>query len=836
MRIFRLQSKPVKNPITSTSVHLHRRLSSSFVNTTHYVTNNGGSSTYSHSGSSNNKHYRYFASSSLQQKHFQMKARCNFNHPWSSSQCTNRHYSIVTTTTSSGVDDSTETPSSSKSSSINPTEQTATMTISKEQQEEMDLLLERAYNQARKISLLALHKQNKHDDSLNEIGVASHQYLPTINNSSINASINTTIKKKKKKQKIKNEIHKNEQHTKQQQQQKNQQQEHHILQQQIYNIESEMDIQYQTNAAEALLKLTSSSNFQFAFRQKQDQQQMQQIQEMGQSLDDKSHNVVLSLHLAFLSVIHWLCTTLSTTSTIGTGQMSSLSSSISSSSTTSSTSSSMKQNLTSFTNFTSIPSSSTTTTTSTFSNNTMTTTNDTTTNNDFSKNNNDPMPFPTKESIILNYILSLVDRCQSLNLPLTLPLYETICTLLSKHCNESSNISLMVLDLSTLARDALSSTTSSSTSTNQNNTINSQIIQASFFSNTLKELLHKNKLRDMIELFHGMRNIHNIHKVDLNTGIELLSLLKDKVDENVQFKQNIVEILNDDIESKNKNDTTVTGSGPITTMNNDYELFDESDAMELALILQVPVMEELNMKRKELESYQYDAIESMFDHRYDDEDATNDEWDNQTVYDEEYEEDDEYENYDLSDSGVGDGEEEEEEEDQIMIENANSELDNIELEKDMSRLNYLVACMKDSSDESVKEEAQAMAVSILEKMNRIRASHDMTKPKQAVASDEIKGINAKLHLNSSTGEVEKVEFRFHHGATVSKRKEEAYNKMIRDMVYIRDTANWEIPDIVPQLEEWNGNVGLSFTKEFEEEMMKEVSREDFFEDDEDLDE
>lgn len=364
------------------------------------------------------------------------------------------------------------------------------------------------------------------------------------------------------------------------------------------------------------------------------------------------------------------------------------------------------------------------------------------------------MPLPTRESIILNHILTLTDRSHLLNLPLTLPLYQLICTLIARHGgNHNSNISVLLLDWSKLARDSLTAaplsserTTSFQSNTNGDNHNMQEIIDASFFSNALKELLHRNQIRDMIELFHGMRNIHHIHKVDLNTGIALLSLLKDKIDVEIKQKEIISAAaigVARDPDYKHGDDDDGDDD-----FDNKCTVFDETDAIELAMLLQEPVMEELNMKKKELQGFQFhDTFEYMFDKNDDDQDFDEDseEWDDNSVYDDE--------DYDLDD-------------------------------------------------------------------------HDDT--------------DTKVHLNSSTGELEKVEFRFDLHSPSSNvnhlkpksQGRETYHKLIKDMVYIRD-ATWEIPDLVPQLEKWNGNTGLFFTKWYEKELLKEIRNENdgFDEDD-----
>jgi hypothetical protein len=66
-----------------------------------------------------------------------------------------------------------------------------------------------------------------------------------------------------------------------------------------------------------------------------------------------------------------------------------------------------------------------------------------------------------------------------------------------------------------------------------------------------------------------------------------------------------------------------------------------------------------------------------------------------------------------------------------------------------------------------------------------------------------------------------------------KARNEAQNKLkgwqrslLRDMVYMRDAESWQLPDVVPQLEEWNSGRGILFSKDYETELMNEIAEED----------
>ena len=51
--------------------------------------------------------------------------------------------------------------------------------------------------------------------------------------------------------------------------------------------------------------------------------------------------------------------------------------------------------------------------------------------------------------------------------------------------------------------------------------------------------------------------------------------------------------------------------------------------------------------------------------------------------------------------------------------------------------------------------------------------------------------------------------------------------LINDLIYCRDNS-WEIPDIVSQLEKWNQDRQLLFSKTFERDLAREIMNDDDF--------
>ncbi len=694
-----------------------------------------------------------------------------------------RSYSIASSASSASSGSSSKDSSNSTAASQpHRPPDTAVKPTSKEEQE-MELLLETAFTQAQEICQVALERGNSIAGT--KFSSDTRSKSPPPSTSLSNLEILSKVSSKHQKRKSghcdadmehsgKNAIH-----------------------QKVHIVEKEMKIEFEVSAAEALLKLTSHQNFQHAFTQKQKQQQQQQQREMrpyGKGSTETDNNVVLSLHHAFLCVIHWLCNTLIKAP---------------------SNSSSMD----------------TTSKTETF------------------------LPFPSKESILLSHILSLTERSKALNLPLTLPLYECICTLIARHNiislddKNSNNLSLLLLDVSILARDALlppSATTSMASSSDnddkdKNNSFEtSQFIKASFFANTLKELLNRNQFREMIQLFHGIKNAHNIKNVvDLSTGMELLSVLKDKVDLHVKsdhFSEIAKHRTND---GDNENDL-IFDDGDETSGN--VSVFDETDAIELAMILQTPVMEELSMRRRELEEYELGStMGSMIDKQIrSDEDSEaydDDEWDDATVIGNEGD-------YKITeeDESIDD---EANFSNQISAPFKNTQCDHKgrdkrdDVEDEIEKLNTLVKFMENNiHDRGAREAAESAAIALLHKIRNNTMdvpdnsknhgkdeSSTITHENEAGTRLSNSEIHARFHLNASTGVIEKAEFALDLDKPSDKRRVDySHYSLMKDMIYIRD-ATWEIPDVVPQLEEWNSNTGLFFSKDYEAELLTEITNE-----------
>ena len=106
------------------------------------------------------------------------------------------------------------------------------------------------------------------------------------------------------------------------------------------------------------------------------------------------------------------------------------------------------------------------------------------------------------------------------------------------------------------------------------------------------------------------------------------------------------------------------------------------------------------------------------------------------------------------------------------------------------------------------------------------------------------GLVARLHVDPVTGDVQKVDFDVDpHAAAAHRKGTSAYpsfshvspkgriesddvrREMFRDMVYVRD-KHWQIPDVVGQMQDWNGDEGLFFLREFEDVLMTGVVQDD----------
>lgn len=450
-------------------------------------------------------------------------------------------------------------------------------------------------------------------------------------------------------------------------------------------ISKSWNIQHELQAAEALLKITSHPSFHTALASKR-----KEALQSGQERD-----VALSLHNGFLAVSHWLCSTLATCEPMPMHGLD-------------------QRDAGKFHQFGDATISQV------------------------------PIAAPLKESVLLTNLFHLMERCHHLNLPLTIPIYQKILSLLARF-SSSSEVAYMILDASTQVRDILSIEEET----------NCNILTASFFAPALKELLCRNRLRDMVEVLHGMKSIHGIGNVDLTTGMELLSLLNAHVEELV------------------RGDGSSTG-----TLHG--ALLDEGDAMEVALLLQRPVMEELDSKKKELEEYQAQCGVTMG-----------------AILDQQSNED------------CGDGSME------------NEDIDP-EWDDDVESLKAAVESMATDNKERIEREAETMTNDLFKK------SYEADPGKDHPTEHQSTGMTVRFHVNQSTGEVENVELIY-----IPKARNEARNKLkgwqrslLRDMVYMRDAESWQLPDIVTQLEEWNSGRGILFSKVYETELMNEIAEED----------
>jgi len=724
-----------------------------------------------------------------------------------------RSYTIAntttTTTTTSQGTKTAKTTNTEKNKDQTATSRTTNCALPVEK-EEMEQLLDMAYKQAREISeiaLLNLNNKRQQQKQSKQMKVPNHSSMIKPINTSSSSLPAVAV------QVVANDP---------------------IKISTTQETEAQLQIQHEASAAEALLKLTSQPIFQSFIKNKQ----------------ERNDDVVLSLHSAFLSVIQWLCHSLSSSST-----------SIS---------------------------------TTTSARNLQT--------RKFIHKPIDIIVLPTKESILLSHILSLTERSHDLNLPLTIPLYESICYLIAKFQSSSSSPSLFILELTrAIVQPNTFQSSSSSLSSNQSPLFN---LQSTFFSSTLKELLYQNKIADVIQLLHGMNTIHNIPNVDLNTGMELLAVLKHQVDLSLNYNEIIedlygVDDFNDDDSNSSVNgidgnvDGNVSNKDDIVSSKISGE-FNETDAMELAMILQQPIMEELNIKKRELEAYQRqyenrlrhnveneedvedgenriefdgsrledDLDDDDFDYLVNDDDLDDDENDDddssisstKTLVDLNYMDDlDDYDNFDDDDTN-----------------NNENENEYIISDHDIQQLNKLVQAMKDNeNDLDTKAAAQSAAILILEKLNNHKqtnsaataaanneedeysgndnndddhptnlssssqeGNHDEhSKTHSSESRGSLSGLNARFHVNSSTGAIDKVEFTIDPNnkspeltSNEKKRFDEMHHSLLEDMIYTRDPS-WEIPDVVAQLEEWNGDHGLLFSKEYESEIIKEITSE-----------
>jgi len=311
----------------------------------------------------------------------------------------------------------------------------------------------------------------------------------------------------------------------------------------------------------------------------------------------------------------------------------------------------------------------------------------------------------------------------------------------------------------------------------------------------------------MVELLHGMQNMHHIDSIDLRTAMELLNLLKKKVDD------------------------AITSRSPAE--------FDETDAMELAMMLQRPIVDELKSKRKELEDYEDEIDKTMgelMDREKEKDNAsfeTYDEGDKHQVSNEALDKN-------IFNIGANKPSRDSDSDGNRIIEreDCNQLNEEISLSNDIKELNNMLARLKtlegnDAADLLAKSNQAAKAI-LDKKMNKTEIeNYTKNEGQDEMIDKNAPHISAKFHVNPDSGEVEDVQFVVElqkqpsqFSAEHRKEYDEFYRGMIKDVVYCRDES-WKLPDVVPQLEQWNGDRGLLFSKEFEAEIFEERTGEDF---------
>eukprot|EP00554_Chaetoceros_debilis_P002006 CAMPEP_0194080536 /NCGR_PEP_ID=MMETSP0149-20130528/6543_1 /TAXON_ID=122233 /ORGANISM="Chaetoceros debilis, Strain MM31A-1" /LENGTH=756 /DNA_ID=CAMNT_0038762281 /DNA_START=36 /DNA_END=2306 /DNA_ORIENTATION=- len=516
-------------------------------------------------------------------------------------------------------------------------------------------------------------------------------------------------------------------------------------------MEAGAEIQDEVKAVEALLKLTDHPHFKKALareREKHCEHNKHASSSSSPPTSATTQNVELSLHSAFILVVNWLCTTLkacpSCPPNIHIAET--------------------NENIARSMNFPAL---------------------------NFNIDDSEmtaPVPvlppLLTKESILLSHILDLTDRIRLLNLPLTIPQYQTIASMIARH-SSGEDVIVVLLDLSTKVSELYGYSYSYRDDDGGDGEQEETVIKPSFFEGALKELLERNRLRDMIELFHGMRSCHDIVSIDTQTGMELLKILKKKLDDSIASGDQSVE-------------------------------FDDLDVTELAMILQTPLMEAIDSRRQELENYQdllgetVDSISLMEESRNENETIDN------------IVESSEDGNSELSNPML--------EEDAIAIDEVNDHEENEEQDEDMLKLQELVKIWSSPDvDDDTKTKSLSQAMDIATKIiatQKALKDAELEAVESAPFEDSPSalplGIAAKIEVDEDTGAIENIEISFTPKPPDYKFMEAEHQNMLRGMIYTRDSS-FEIPDIVEQLEEWNSYNGLLFTKEYEDKVADEIA-------------
>ena len=139
----------------------------------------------------------------------------------------------------------------------------------------------------------------------------------------------------------------------------------------------------------------------------------------------------------------------------------------------------------------------------------------------------------------------------------------------------------------------------------------------------------------------------------------------------------------------------------------------------------------------------------------------------------------------------------------------------------------------------LKEEASKLINSIKKDTVDNQLSQTLSEPIDFKHDDNVRTIQARVHVDPSTGTIENIELgmgpdvpasSLQSQEFLSKKKSKEYSKitekmhesLAKEVIYVRNSQAWDLPDLMHQLEIWNNDNDILLTREYEEALIADI--------------
>ena len=132
-----------------------------------------------------------------------------------------------------------------------------------------------------------------------------------------------------------------------------------------------------------------------------------------------------------------------------------------------------------------------------------------------------------------------------------------------------------------------------------------------------------------------------------------------------------------------------------------------------------------------------------------------------------------------------------------------------------------------SDDSDMEEDCIASAQQLLNDIEQMEEDFNASLEDFIRKAKEIRsecGVSVQLRLNAETGDIESFHISPSKEAKANTKddEEDETDTMTKDMIYLRDSKSWVLPDVTPQLVKLNGGRNVFYTRQYEDQIMQEV--------------